>query len=262
MRWIVSLLTLSALVASASSAQAQWGDLKVRFVVKGDVPKAAKLDVSKEPFCVKHSAELVDEGVVVGSDGGFKNVVVSLLAADKKVPVHPDYEAAAKGKVTVDNNHCRFEPRVVAMRTSQTLTVKNSDPVGHNAKIDLFENAAQNPLIPAGGSVDLNFGKPESRPMPMSCSIHPWMGGNIVIKDDPYVGVSDANGVVEIKNIPAGKWTFVVWHERPAYVTKATVGGKAQAWKRGRVEVEIVNGKVANLGGDEVVIEAVDLKKK
>ncbi len=246
----------------ANSAYAQWGDLTIQFKVKGDVPKPAKLDVAKEPFCLKHAAELVDESLVVSKEGGLKNVIVSLLPGDKKVPVHPDYAKEEAGKITVDNSKCRFEPRVVTMRTTQTLVIKNSDPMGHNAKLDLFENNSENPLIPANGSVELpKFAKPETRPMPMSCSIHPWMSGNIVIREDPYVGVSDADGKVVIKGVPEGDWTFVLWHERPAYITKGTIGGAAKTWMKGRVKVTIPpGGKGLDMGVVELTPD--QLKKK
>lgn len=255
----VSVLAL-VLLTYGSLAHAQWGDLKARFVVKGDAAKPVKLNVAKEPFCVKHSDLLVDEGLIVSADGGLQNVVVSLYAGDDKVPVHESYKEAATGEVIVDNNKCRFEPHIATMRTTQTLVIKNSDPMGHNAKIDLFNNTGVNPLIPPGQSVKLSFKSAETRPMPMSCSIHPWMSGHILIKEDPYVGVSDANGNVEIKNIPKGEWTFVIWHERPAYVTSATVNGKSETWKKGRATFEIKDKGVTDLG--DVVLTVDQLKQK
>ena len=42
----------------------------------------------------------------------------------------------ASDEVVLDNKDCRFEPHVAVVRTSQKLALKNSDPVGHNSKID------------------------------------------------------------------------------------------------------------------------------
>jgi len=260
MRSTVVVTTL-ALALLAGQAHAQWGNFTAQFVVNGDVPKPSKLDVAKEAFCLKHAAELVDESLLVDPETkGLKNVIVSLLPGDKKVPVHPDYAAAAGGEVEADNSKCRFEPRVVTMRTTQTLVIKNSDPMGHNAKLDLFENNSENPLVPPGQSVKLNFKKPETRPMPMSCSIHPWMGGNIVIREDPYVGVSDKDGKVTIKNLPAGDWTLVFWHERPAYITSGTVGKTLEKWAKGRVKITIKDKQDLDFG--KVELTADQLKKK
>jgi hypothetical protein len=252
----------AAVAAAGNLAFAQgWGNLTATFVVKGTVPKPAKLDVAKEPFCVKHADVLVDESLVVGPNGELKNVVVSLVSKDK-VKVHESFAASEKGEVVLDNQKCRFEPRIAVLRTSQTLVVSNSDSVGHNSKIDLFANPGVNPLIPPMGKVPLNFKMAESRPMPVSCNIHPWMGGFLVIKDDPYAAVSDAKGTLTISNIPAGKWSFHVWHERPANITAPTVQGKPATWAKGRVDVEIKDGQTIDLGGGKPIELSADQVKK
>jgi len=46
----------------------------------------------------------------------------------------------------MDNKGCRFEPHAAVMWTSQTLVLKNSDPIGHNVKGDVQANPAFNPM--------------------------------------------------------------------------------------------------------------------
>jgi len=70
-------------LALASQANAQWGTLKITFMIDGKAPEPKKLDVAKEPACTKHN--LVDETLVVGKDGGIQNVIVSLTAKGAKV---------------------------------------------------------------------------------------------------------------------------------------------------------------------------------
>ena len=70
----------------------------------------------------------------------------------KDVKVHPDYAKTAKDKVVLDNQHCRFEPHVLAMRTSQPLEVKNSDPFAHNTNIAGVANSLANQVISANSS--------------------------------------------------------------------------------------------------------------
>jgi hypothetical protein len=81
--------------------------------------------------------------------------------------------------------------------------------------------------------------EPENLPSPVSCSIHPWMRGWLLIKDHPYMGVSDADGKVVIKNLPVGKWTFQFWHERAGNLREVKRNGESVQWTRGRLEVEI-----------------------
>jgi hypothetical protein len=188
---------------------------------------------------------LVDESVVVNKDnGGLADVVVSLYVGrgEDPPPVHASYEQIATSQVRLDNEHCRFEPRVALLRTTQTLVVGNKDPVGHNTKVDTMSNPPINPITPAGGTFEHKFSVAERAPARVSCSIHPWMSGWVVVSDNPYFAKSDESGHFEIKNVPAGKWTFQFWHGKAKYVSEVVRDGKTEEWKRGRLAVDIQPG--------------------
>jgi hypothetical protein len=68
------------------------------------------------------------------------------------------------------------------------------------------------------------------------------MSGWLLIKDHPYMAVSDANGKLQIKNLPVGRWTIQFWHEKAGYVSDVSKAGQATEWPRGRLEVEIKSG--------------------
>ena len=237
------------LTASVTSAQ-EFGNLTAKFVVTGKAPTAEKLNVNKDQqFCGKH--KLVDETVVVGKNGELANVVVYLAPAiGQKVPANPALAKNMPAEVTLDNAECRFSPHIVVMTTEQKLVIGNKDPVGHNSKADLFNNAPFNDLIPAGGSVTKTISKAERVPAGVSCNIHPWMRAYLVVRDNPYTGVSDETGTLKIEGIPAGEWSFIVWHET-GYV-KGEQKGKDLGWKRGKVTVKISAGKDTDLGTIEV----------
>ena len=55
-------------------------------------------------------------------------------------------------------------------------------------------------------------------PVKVACNIHPWMNAWLVVKDHPYMAVSDDNGKLEIKNLPAGEWSFQIWQEKAGYL--------------------------------------------
>lgn len=232
------------LLLAGRGQAADWGDLTATFVYEGAVPSPAKISINKDPeFCGKFG--LVDESLVVNpKNKGLANVIVfmSLARTDPKPPIHESYVAAKKEKVVVDNDMCRFKPHVALVQAGQTVTLGNSDTVGHNTKVDSFANPPINYTIPAGAKLDQQFSLDERLPTKVSCSIHPWMNGWLVVKEVPYMGVSDADGKLTIKNVPAGKWTFQVWQEKAGYVDDVTVGGKATKWMRGRVEVTIKAG--------------------
>jgi plastocyanin len=207
------------------------------------MPKPAPIQVTQDAaFCGKHN--LVDEKVVINpANNGVANVAVFLSVArgGKKPPVHDSYKESEKGSVVLDNENCRFSPRVVTMRTTQTLLVGNKDPVGHNTNITAFRNQSQNVLIPPASNQKWTFPVEETTPMPVACNIHPWMRGYVLVKENPYAAVSDAEGKVLIKNLPAGSWTFQIWHET-GYVTAPKLGGKPADWKLGRVTLDIKAG--------------------
>jgi plastocyanin len=236
-----------AVVASAVQAQ-QWGDLEGTFLFKGTPPTPDKITPTKDPeFCGKHT--LFDEKLVVNKDNkGIQNVVV-YLADTAKPKIHPDYEKDAKAEVQIDNENCRFTPHALGVRVGQTLVIGNKDPVGHNTKADFFTNTPFNDLIPAGSSVKKTFTKAEGNPSPVSCSIHPWMNANLLIREDPYFAISDKDGKFTIKNLPTGEHTFVVWNTK--FISAPTVDGKAATWARGRVKINIKSG-TNSLGKVEV----------
>lgn len=257
---ILALIAVSFAVGTAQVQAQGWGNLKGKFVFDGSAKDPAKLAITKDAeVCGKHG--LVDESLIVGKDGGIANVLVSLyLAPGAKAPaIHESYESDAKAEVVLDNNKCRFEPHITLLRTTQTLVIKNSDPVGHNTKADLIKNKPFNDLIPAGGMLKKSpFGTEEILPMQVSCSIHPWMRAHLVIRKDPYMTVSAEDGTFEIKNIPAGKHNFRAWQESAGYIQKVSVKGKAESWAKGRFEVTIKNGEDFDLG--EIKIPAASFK--
>ncbi len=230
---------------TAGVAAADWGNLTGTFVYDGTPPKPDPINVTKDvEVCGKEM--LVNESLVVNPDNkGIADIMVYLYlsARDKQPTPHPDFEKTAADEVRIDNVGCRYEPRVVLLRTTQTLVVGNKDPIGHNTKIDTFANPPLNPIIPAGTEIKQKFPNPEKRPSQVGCNIHPWMSATLLVQDHPYMAVTDENGQFTIPNLPAGKWTFQVRHPSAGYITEVKVGGKSEKWSRGRMEMTIKAGE-------------------
>jgi hypothetical protein len=173
-----------------------------------------------------------------------------LKRGEKDPAVHPDYEAKLSEPVRLDNQGCRFEPHICAIRAGQKLIVGNKDEVGHNTKADL-QAEPFNEIVAPGSDVEKPITAPNRMPAPVSCNIHPWMNAYLVVTEHPYVAVSDDNGNFKIENLPAGEWTFQVWQEKSGYVSKADRDGKTQDWKNGRATFTIQEGE-NNLGDIKV----------
>jgi hypothetical protein len=226
-------------LTSNHSQAAECGDLKAKFVYLGAPPAAQPVVITKDQeVCGKH--KLVDESLVVNkTNGGIQNIIAFIYRrlGDQAPPIHPDY--AALKPLRLDNLNCRFVPHVLPVRTGQKLILGNKDPVAHNTKIDSLSNPPINPLIPAGGELEHSFADTERLPARVSCSIHPWMSAWVVVQDNPYVGVTNKDGVLEIKNVPTGTWTFRFWQEKAGYIRELEQDGTAIEWSKGRLEVTI-----------------------
>lgn len=242
MKYVITIVALAA-VLSCGTANAQWASLKGQFVY-GDkdakLPSAAKLNITKDvQVCGKE--DLFNEQLTVNPENrGIANVVLWVYKPKK---VHDSYKESAKDTVQIDNVGCRFEPHAVTVRAGQTLRVGNPDPVGHNSLINFLKNTSVNPIIPAKGKVDFQLTKSEIIPVKVSCSIHPWMQGIVLVQDHPYMAVTDKDGKFEMKNLPAGKLTIKVWQEKAGYIQTVNIDGKKTAWKKGRYSIDVKAGK-------------------
>src|SRR5262245_17089865 len=231
---------LCAVLLTGTAGAQEWATLTGRFVYDGKPRVFKPIEATKDQeVCGKHT--IPDEGLVVSKDGGIANVVVMLKTKNPKIA--PGYESSANEKVVLDNKNCRFEPHVSVVRTSQSLELKNSDPIGHNSKVDPLQNAGINPILPAGGDpVVHKFTTEEALPVKVGCNIHPWMVAWIVVRKDPYAAVSDAEGKFTIKDLPAGEQEFALWQEDSGYLKNATFkGGKAD--NRGRFKYKLKPGE-------------------
>jgi len=250
---------IAAFVAANIAAAAEWGSLKGKFVIDGTAPQPTPVKVTKDQdYCGKH--DLVEETAVVGKSGELKNAVVYLKPGfGKKVDIHPDYEAKLKETVVLDNHFCRFEPHMVLCRVGQKLKIKNSDPepIGHNTKIDLF---SFNNTIGAKSEQEIVDSKEFVLPMPVNCSIHPWMSANILSLPHPYMAASKDDGTFEIKDIPVGTHEFQFWHEAQGNLKNIKIGSGGTTDPKGRAKLKIDAGQTLDLG--EIKVPASALKPK
>lgn len=254
-RILLSVALWTTLVCICGFAPAQetgsWGHLRGKILLQGEAPpiSAEPLDNNADKTHALIDGEVpLDNNLIIGSGGEIKDVLVMMyLAPGEEEPgYHPSYEVAKNQPVTIDNVKCRFEPHTVFVRSGQKLVLKNSDPVGHNCHIITFNNE-HNINLPANGTAELVLEKPEKAPGEVKCDIHPWMDSVIMIRDNPYVAFTDAQGQFRIENIPAGKWKFQFWHKKVGWGSKLEIAGY-QVGKRGEIEVEIKTGETLDLG--------------
>lgn len=200
-----------------------------------------------------------DDNLIVGKDGALRDVIVMMYfkKGGSKPEVHPSYEKAKAEPVEIDNKNCRFDPHVVFLRTGQPFKLKNSDDVGHNCHITCFNNEENINLAP-GGSVEVKLNNAEKTPGNITCDIHKWMDAVVLIRDEPYVSITDDEGKFQINSLPAGTWSFQFWHKKAGYLRQLDVPGH-KVGRKGEIEVTIKKDETLDLG--KLVLPAKSLRK-
>ena len=217
-----------------------WATLRGQFVYDGTPPALPPYNVTKEPeVCMVGGKAPPQETLVVdASSKGIKNVAIFLRDASR---VH---EAAGprKDPITFDQKYCVFLSHVIGVTVGETVTIKNSDPIGHNTNI---VGTGFNPTVPGDGSVPYPVQKETSVPNEVKCGIHPWMTAYMLQRKNGYYAITDAQGNFEIPNVPAGEpLEFQIWHESGTAAGNGLLGTTPDApdvkWtNRGRITLTL-----------------------
>ena len=191
---------------------------------EGELPPAQMIRLDGDPKCVSEqgATERPSESIVPGNGKALQNVFVyvkdGLGAHSFPLPKEP---------VVLDQDKCRYTPRVLGVRVGQPLSIKNSDPLLHNVKADGKINQPFNMSTPLEGvSFNRTFATREVM-VPFKCEVHAWMRGFVGVLDHPYFGTSGADGRVVLNGLPPGTYTIEAWHEElGARTEQITVGAK------------------------------------
>ena len=103
-----------------------------------------------------------------------------------------------------------------------------------------------NQMLPPGGALDQKF-VAERRPIPLTCDIHPWMKGYIMVFDHPFFAVTGRRWLVRDPGRPGGSQNLVVWQETVGYVTPGLARG---------MPVKVGAGQVTDVGEIKLVPKA------
>ncbi|MYA09351.1 MAG: TonB-dependent receptor [Holophagales bacterium] len=179
----------------------------VRF--EGELPNLPALNMDADPACAaKHSGPVYPEILAVDDQAGLANVLV--YVADN-VPQGP-YPPAEPP--VIDQQGCRYTPRVAGIMVGQELKVLNSDELLHNVHSLSEVNRPFNRAMPAAIKQATFSFTDEEPAFRIKCDVHPWMSSYVGVFSHPYFAVSGPDGSFEIPGLPAGTYTIEAWHER------------------------------------------------
>jgi len=193
------------LLAYEAGPVANGGSISGTVKYKGTPPAPAKLDVNKDTD-VCGQTEKINKELVVAPDGGIEYAVVSIQGITKGKPF-------SDTKTVLDQKGCEYQPHVILSPAGKDIDIQNSDGILHNIHTYSQKNPAVNIAQPKfKKTVSATFADPEV--VKLSCDVHGWMQGWLVVEDSPYYALTDAKGAYKITDIPPGDYTVNVWQEK------------------------------------------------
>jgi plastocyanin len=210
--------------AGATIDPATAGTLNAIVTFEGEVPKADPIVITGDPKCVAENdgPQRASETLLVGDNKALQNVFVyvkdGLNGFVFPIPTQP---------VVLDQDKCRYSPRVLGVRVGQPLQIRNSDPLLHNVRSNAVINQAFNKSTPVEGmTFDHAFATREVM-VPFKCDVHGWMAAYVGVIEHPYFATTGVDGKATIANLPPGTYTIEAWHESLGTKTQQiTIGAK------------------------------------
>jgi plastocyanin len=219
MLWRAGLLgaaIVTLVTGPVTSRAASGGTIKGTVVLKGAVPEPGKLAVTIDQYvCGK---EKNAEDLVVSAQRGIRNAVVWL----ENPPPVPTAEAPP-AVTTMDQKECMFTPRVIVVAAGGRIDFLNSDRLLHNLHSTPNANPTFNRTQPKGRTIPITFPHPEI--VRVSCDLHSWMRGWVIVADHPFYAVTDAEGRFALKGLPPGRYTMRVWQEKLGVISREIIVG-------------------------------------
>jgi hypothetical protein len=196
------------------------GSVQGMVMFDGTPPPPEPLDMESERACFeRHDEPPVRENVKV-RNGHLADVFVYVKEGLEGMEFPVPSEA-----VLIDQEGCRYIPRVSGAMTNQQITFRNSDGLLHNINATPSANRGFNISQPVNMDTNRTFPLPEVM-IPLRCDVHGWMGAYIGVLPHPYHAVTGDGGTFSLAQLPPGEYLLEAWHPnlgtQEARVTVAT----------------------------------------
>jgi plastocyanin len=147
---------------------------------------------------------------LVATDVGSTVIFLEPALPGKGTPNAMDVQIAMQSK--------QFVPRVRVVTTGSRVSFANQDPFRHNVFSNTPGGTFDLGLYPRGASRATAFRRPGV--YPVFCNIHSRMSAFVVAVSTPHHTQAQADGSWSISDVPPGRYTLHVWHERASERTR------------------------------------------
>jgi plastocyanin len=118
---------------------------------------------------------------------------------------------APPSPIVLDQVNLKFVPHVLAVLVGTTVAFPNSDEIRHNVfspgppRFDLGTYAQHTTKFHVFDKAGV---------WTMLCNVHAEMSAYVVVTETPYFATTDKDGKFVLKDVPPGKYSLKIWHEK------------------------------------------------
>ena len=158
---------------------------------------------------VKVCAEIdhYDDRLIIGENGGIKNVVISLDSVNGGKSID-----SLGTEFVLDQKVCAYNPHILIVPVNRQISILNSDGILHNIHTYCKLNPPMNIAQPRfKKKLNMRLEKPEK--VQVRCDVHGWMSAWLIVAEHAYYTVTDSAGRFSLSGVPSGTYTLNIWQE-------------------------------------------------
>ncbi len=115
----------------------------------------------------------------------------------------------APATAVMDQRNRTFVPRVLVVGVGTSVEFPNNDTVSHQVYSFSPAKKFQLPLYKGTHHPPITFDREGL--VVLGCNIHDDMAGYIYVTASPFFGTTDASGVLQLRDLPAGDYRVTLW---------------------------------------------------
>jgi len=192
-------------VSEISAGAGQLGELTGRITLKGTPP--AETVLKADPTCSDRSTPIMSRTFVVGESNGLADAVVFFHPG-----VHTGTVPPLTDKAIVSFTNCEMQPYVTAVMAGQPVSFRDGDGLDHDLYVADSSIKGVRTLSP-NSERQIRFTRPHLFVW-VQCLKHTWETAYVCVMENPFFAVTDRNGNFSIPNVPSGKYTVEIAHQR------------------------------------------------